>query len=55
MSFPRPLQSYRSHADLIWPDGTLEVIVPMKIKPFTNQLFSATAEFPHSRANSTRG
>jgi hypothetical protein len=24
MSFPRPIQWYHSHADLIWPDGTFK-------------------------------
>ncbi len=26
MSFPRPIQWYHSHADLIWPDGTFKCL-----------------------------
>ncbi len=31
MSFPRPIQCYHSHADPIWPDGTLHKTVLCKL------------------------
>jgi hypothetical protein len=45
MSFPRPIQWYHCHADLIWPDGTFKPLELFSIKekkacPFRLHLYA---------------
>ncbi len=39
MSFPRPIQRYRSHADLIWPTLSLSKLIQCQIFPQIDLFF----------------